>query len=284
MADQCVMHNEVGAELHGYSRAEGTSAPAMFSLLRRAVARNDFPPRSKNPHSTIKTKEKTMKNLIRIAIDGPSGAGKSSLAKGIAKKYSIPYVDTGALYRTVGYAARREGIEPDDNEKVTEMLSRIEVKASFSGEKQVNMLDGVDLGEAIREHAISRYASLVSANPAVRAYLLDMQKDIARKNSVVMDGRDIGTVIIPDAEVKIFLTASAEDRARRRYDELILRGESPVYERILADVIERDHQDSSRDIAPMRAADDAVLLDNSGFTPEMSLAAAMAIIDKRLAK
>ncbi len=225
-----------------------------------------------------------MKNLIRIAIDGPSGAGKSSLAKGIAKKYSIPYVDTGALYRTVGYAARREGIEPDDNEKVTEMLSRIEVKASFSGEKQVNMLDGVDLGEAIREHAISRYASLVSANPAVRAYLLDMQKDIARKNSVVMDGRDIGTVIIPDAEVKIFLTASAEDRARRRYDELILRGESPVYERILADVIERDHQDSSRDIAPMRAADDAVLLDNSGFTPEMSLAAAMAIIDKRLAK
>ncbi len=225
-----------------------------------------------------------MKKLIRIAIDGPSGAGKSSLAKGIAKKYSIPYVDTGALYRTVGYAARREGIEPDDNEKVTEMLSRIEVKASFSGEKQVNMLDGVDLGEAIREHAISRYASLVSANPAVRAYLLDMQKDIARNNSVVMDGRDIGTVIIPDAEVKIFLTASAEDRARRRYDELILRGESPVYERILADVIERDRQDSSRDIAPMRAADDAVLLDNSGFTPEMSLAAAVAIIDERLAK
>lgn len=223
-----------------------------------------------------------LKRRINIAIDGPSGAGKSTLAKAIAKELNISYVDTGAIYRTVGFAARREGIEPTDRAAVAAMLAHITVEARFEGGAQYMYLDGECLGERIREHEISHYASAVSAIPEVREFLFDMQRDIAAKNSVVMDGRDIGTVILPDADVKIFLSASANDRAERRYKELLERGQSADFEKILVDIKERDARDSSRDIAPLRPADDAVLLDNSGFSAEESLAAALAILKEKL--
>ena len=222
------------------------------------------------------------KKHLNIAIDGPSGAGKSTLAKAIAKKMNISYVDTGAIYRTVGYAARREGIEPTDRNAVCALLPRIKVEARFENGTQHMYLDGEDLGERIREHEISHYASAVSAIPEVRQFLFDMQRSIADKNSVVMDGRDIGTVILPNADVKIFLVATAHDRAERRYKELLERGQSAVFEKILADIKERDARDSSRDIAPLKPADDAILLDNSGFTPEESLDEALRMIEDKL--
>ncbi len=220
--------------------------------------------------------------ILNIAIDGPSGAGKSTLAKAIAKKMNISYVDTGAIYRTVGYAARREGIEPTDRAAVCALLPQISVEARFEGGMQYMYLDGENLGERIREHEISHYASAVSAIPEVREFLFDMQRSIAAKNSVVMDGRDIGTVILPDADVKIFLVASPRDRANRRYKELLERGQSADFEKILFDIEERDARDSSRDVAPLKPADDAVLLDNSNLNVEESVAAALQIIDEKL--
>ncbi|MDY4887906.1 MAG: (d)CMP kinase [Eubacteriales bacterium] len=219
--------------------------------------------------------------MIRIAIDGPSGAGKSSLAKGLAARLGINYLDTGALYRTVGYAAREAGISPDDREAVVRLLESISVEAVFENGTQMMYLNGRALGDEIRQHEISSYASAVSAIPEVRAFLLETQREVARRESVVMDGRDIGTVIMPDADIKIFLTASAEERAERRRRELAERGVVAEYPKILADIKERDRRDSERDIAPLRAAPDAILLDNSGFTPEMSTEAALRLICER---
>ncbi len=219
--------------------------------------------------------------MIRIAIDGPSGAGKSSLAKGLASKLGINYLDTGALYRTVGYAAYEAGISPDDRTAVVRLLDGMSVKAAFENGMQMMYLNGRPLGDAIRRHEISAYASAVSAIPEVRAFLLEAQREVARRESVVMDGRDIGTVIMPDADVKIFLTASAEERAERRRRELAQRGVIEDYQKILDDIKERDRRDSERDIAPLRAAPDAILLDNSGFTPEMSTEAAIKLICER---
>lgn len=219
--------------------------------------------------------------MIRIAIDGPSGAGKSSLAKGLAAKLGINYLDTGALYRTVGYAAREAGIGPDDRGAVVKMLGNTKVRAAFEDGVQMMYLNGRPLGDAIRENDISAYASAVSAIPEVRTFLLETQRDIARRESVVMDGRDIGTVIMPDADVKFFLTASAEERAERRCRELAERGAGEDYDKILSEIKERDRRDSERDIAPLRAAPDAILLDNSGFTPEMSVEAALRLMREK---
>lgn len=215
---------------------------------------------------------------INIAIDGPSGAGKSTLAKAVAEALHIHYVDTGAIYRTVGYAVRAAGISPDDTEKVTELLPRISVNVRFAKGVQNMYLNGENLGLKIREHAISDYASRVSAIPAVREFLLDTQRSIARRYSTVMDGRDIGTVILPKADVKIFLSASAEKRARRRVLELGERGEICDYAQILADIIERDARDSGRAVAPLKPAEDAVLLDNSEIGIEETVEAALAVI------
>ena len=219
--------------------------------------------------------------MIRIAIDGPSGAGKSSLTKGLAEKLGINYLDTGALYRTVGYAARERGISPDDSRAVISMLDGITVEAVFRDGVQMMYLNGEPLGDAIRQHDISSYASAVSAIPQVRRFLLDAQQKVAKRESVVMDGRDIGTVIMPDADIKFFLVASPEERAERRRREFEDRGIIADFETILADIKERDRRDSERDVSPLRAAPDAVLLDNSGFTPEMSVDAAMKIIRER---
>lgn len=221
-------------------------------------------------------------NTLKIAIDGPGGAGKSTLAKALAKKLGFAYVDTGAIYRTVGFAARARGIAPDDAPAVSAMLKEIKVEAKFEGGVQNMYLDGEFLGDRIREHEISHYASAVSAIPAVREYLFDMQRSIADENNVIMDGRDIGTVILPDAQLKIFLTATAEERAERRTRELEEKGHAADYAQILADIKERDERDSSRAIAPLKAADDAVLFNNSGYTPEQSLAEALAIVKERL--
>lgn len=212
---------------------------------------------------------------INIAIDGPGGAGKSTISKEIARRLGIIYVDTGALYRTVGYYAREHGLSVDDtkvSELITPMLENINIEIAYVDGTQHVILNGEDLGDKIRQPDISMYASACSSVGTVRAFLLETQKKLARENSVIMDGRDIGTVILPNADVKIFLTASNEARALRRYEELKLKGVDVKYEDVLRELNERDAADSSRAVAPLKPADDAHLLDNSGFEFEDSVA------------
>lgn len=215
---------------------------------------------------------------MKIAIDGPSGSGKSTIAKALSKKLGIVYVDTGALYRTVGYFVRQKNANPKDAEEVGALLPEISIEIRYEGGAQHVYLNGEDLGDKIRTPEMSMYASAVSAIPSVRAFLLDTQRDIARKNSVVMDGRDIGTVILPDADVKIFMFASNEARATRRYKELVAKGEDVKYEDVLREMIERDNNDRSRDVAPAVPAEDAVMLDNSDMSVDENVDAVIEII------
>ena len=216
--------------------------------------------------------------MIRIAIDGPGGAGKSSVAKALAKKLGIIYVDTGALYRNIGLYMLDSGINPKDTHSVTAALGKFTLELKFENGQQIILLDGKDRGDEIRTPAASMAASAVSAIPSVREYLLNMQRDTAKHNSLIMDGRDIGTVILPDAEVKIFLTASPEARAKRRYLELKQKGKEAPYEQVYTEMVERDKNDSTRSIAPCIPAKDAVLLDNSDFTEEETLNKILEII------
>ena len=206
--------------------------------------------------------------MIQIAIDGSSGAGKSTVAKALAAKLGIVYVDTGALYRTIGYYVRSKDVDPHDSEAVAKLLPDIHIELAYENGTQQVILNGVALGDKIRTPEMSMYASAVSAIPAVRAFLLETQRSIARKCSVIMDGRDIGTVILPNADVKIFLVASAECRAQRRTDELIAKGMQVSYEEVLSDMQARDRADSTREVAPAVAAADAVTFDNSWMTPD----------------
>ena len=222
--------------------------------------------------------------MIRIAIDGPGGAGKSSLAKAVAAKLGIIYVDTGALYRTIGLYMLKNGVDPKDAQAVISKLGAFRLELSFTDGKQVILLDGEDVGDSIRTPEISMAASAVSAIPEVRSFLLETQRSMASKNSVIMDGRDIGTVILPNAEVKIFLTASPEARARRRYEELLAKGASVTYESVYSEMAERDKNDSTRAVAPCVPADDAVMLDNSDMTPEQTVDAVLDIIKKKAKK
>ena len=215
--------------------------------------------------------------MIRIAIDGPGGAGKSTVARAVAAKLGIVYVDTGALYRTVGLFVKQAGISPDDASAVAACLGDITLEIKYLDGTQHVFLNGEDTGDSIRTPEMSTYASKVSAIPAVRAFLLDTQRSIAATNSVIMDGRDIGTVILPNAEVKIFLTASEECRAMRRYKELVGKGQSVTYEEVLADMRERDGRDSSREVAPTAMAEDATLLDNSDMTFEETVEAIVSL-------
>ena len=219
--------------------------------------------------------------MIQIAIDGPSGAGKSTVAKAVARELGIIYVDTGALYRTVGYFVRSRDVDPKDPVGIAALLPEILVELKYENGRQIVCLNGEDLGDRIRTPEMSMYASAVSAIPAVRTFLLETQRKIARENSVIMDGRDIGTVILPDANVKIFLTASDECRATRRRDELVAKGIAVTYEEVLADMIERDRNDSTRAVAPAVAAEDAVLFDNSWMTPEECTAAIIKLIKEK---
>lgn len=219
---------------------------------------------------------------ITIAIDGPGGAGKSTVAKAVAKKLDILYVDTGALYRTIGLYVKSKGVDPKDAEGVSALLGEIDIEVKYENGAQVVYLNGTNHGDAIRTPEMSMYASAVSAIGAVRAFLLETQKQIARDNSVIMDGRDIGTVILPNADVKIFMTASAEVRAKRRYNELIARGQNVKYEDVLNEMNERDGADSSRAIAPTKAADDAVLLDNSDMSFDENVEAVIALVSQKV--
>ena len=223
-----------------------------------------------------------MKAHIQIAIDGPSGAGKSTLSRAVAERLGIVYVDTGALYRTVGYFARSRGISLEQIDAVVPLLPEVSVEVRYEDGVQNVYLNGENLGNCIRENEISKYASAVATLPTVRAFLLDTQKRIARENSVIMDGRDIGTVILPDAQVKVFMTASDEARARRRCAELAEKGMPASYETILADMKARDAQDRNRAVAPAVAAPDAVLFDNSELTFEESVEALIRIITHTL--
>lgn len=208
-----------------------------------------------------------------VAVDGPSGAGKSTLAKAVAKDLRIMYVDTGAIYRVIGLAAFRRGVEPRDEAAVTALLPELEIGMRHGEDGLQRMyLNGEDVTGDIRLPEISMYASAVSALPPVRAFLLEMQRRLAREQSVIMDGRDIGTVVLPDAEVKIFLTASPEIRAKRRFLELEQRGTPKPYDEVLAELRERDYNDSHRDIAPLKQAEDAALVDTSGLDFEQSKA------------
>ena len=210
-------------------------------------------------------------NYRSIAIDGPSGAGKSTLAKMLAAELGFLYVDTGAIYRTVGVYVCRQGADPDDADAVSILLPDISLRMSHGEDGLQRMyLNGEDVTEAIRRNEISAYASKVSAIPAVRAFLLDMQRALARENNVIMDGRDIGTVVLPDADLKIYLTAAPEDRANRRYLELVERGQQVEREQVLRDVLERDERDMNRPVSPLKQAEDAVVVDTTGNTLEES--------------
>ena len=219
---------------------------------------------------------------ISIAIDGPSGAGKSTLAKSLSAKLGYVYVDTGALYRTIGYYVLQQGIEPKNEAAVTAVLPEIQVEMTYGDDGLQHMLlHGQDVTKEIRLPDVSMYASAVSAHPPVRAFLLDMQRDLAKKYSVIMDGRDIGTVVLPDADVKVFLTAAAEARAQRRVLELEQRGTPQPFEKVLADIQERDWNDSHRATAPLKQADDAVLLDTTELNFAESEAAMLKIIQEK---
>ena len=219
---------------------------------------------------------------ISVAIDGPSGAGKSTLAKSIAAKLNYLYVDTGAIYRTIGYHVFTRGIDPKDEAAVSAELPAIQVELTYGEDGLQHMLlNGRDVTKEIRLPEISMYASAVSAHPSVRAYLLEMQRQLARTSNVVMDGRDIGTVVLPEAKVKVFLTASAEERARRRCLELEQRGTPEPFEKVLREIEERDWNDSHRAAAPLRQAEDAVLLDTTRLDFRQSEEALLKIIEEK---
>lgn len=218
-------------------------------------------------------------NIINVAIDGPAGAGKSTISRAAAKELGYIYIDTGALYRTVGLNAMRKGADVNDSESVVATLTDdLKVELRFIDGEQRMFLCGEDVSDKIRTPEASSAASKVSAVPEVRKYLFDLQKDLAKNNNCIMDGRDIGTVVLPDAKVKIFLTASPEARAQRRYKELTEKGMDVKYDDVLADMIKRDYDDSHRAIAPLKQADDAVLADTSDCTLEESIELIIKII------
>ena len=220
--------------------------------------------------------------MISIAIDGPSGAGKSSLSRRLAAELCYIYVDTGAMYRTIGLHVLRSGADTEDEDAVAALLSGIRLEMRYVDGVQHMFLNGEDVSGLIRTEEVSMAASHVSAHPSVRAFLLEMQRDLARKHSVIMDGRDIGTVVLPDAEVKIFLTASAEVRAQRRCLELEQRGTPKPYDEVLRELNERDYNDSHRAAAPLRAAEDAMVVDTSALDFDASREALLALIREKL--
>ena len=223
------------------------------------------------------------KEHYSIAVDGPSGAGKSTLAKARARELNIIYVDTGAIYRTIGLEVFRRGLDPKNEAEVSAILPELSIRMEYEDDGLQHMfLNGEDVTADIRLPNISLYASDVSALPAVRAFLLEMQRELARRNCVIMDGRDIGTVVLPDAEVKIYLTASAEERAKRRFLELAARGGGKTYQEVLEEQRLRDDNDMHRAIAPLKPAEDSVIVDTTELDFEQSKQAVLSIIRERV--
>ena len=223
------------------------------------------------------------KEHYSIAVDGPSGAGKSTLAKALARELNIIYVDTGAIYRTIGLEVFRRGLDPKNEAEVSALLPELSIRMEYEDDGLQHMfLNGEDVTADIRLPNISLYASDVSALPAVRAFLLEMQRELARRNCVIMDGRDIGTVVLPDAEVKIYLTASAEERAKRRFLELAARGAGKTYQEVLEEQRLRDDNDMHRAIAPLKPAEDSVIVDTTELDFEQSKQAVLSIIRERV--
>ena len=221
-------------------------------------------------------------NMISVAIDGPAGAGKSTIARAAAAQLGFIYVDTGALYRSIGLFAVQKKIDFAQKNDIIALLGQIDVELTFVDGEQRVLLCGEDVSDEIRSPEVSMAASVVSAIPEVRSFLFDLQKDMAKHNNVVMDGRDIGTVVLPKAQVKIFLTASPEVRAKRRCLELEQKGERVSYEAVLADIRQRDYNDTHREIAPLKQAEDAVLVDTSELTLEESVQTLTGLIRSRL--
>ena len=225
-----------------------------------------------------------MAKTYSIAIDGPAGAGKSTIAKALAKELGYHYVDTGAIYRTVAYFLDLLGVSPKDVDGVERYIDELTVQIEYDETgKQHMIMNGMDVSDEIRTQDISQKASLVSAHKVVRDVLLDMQRDVAKKHKVIMDGRDIGTVVLPKATVKIFLTATAEVRAKRRTDELLAKGQKADYAQTLRDIKQRDYQDMNRPIAPLKQASDAVLLDTSELTIDQVISEMKRIVGEKVA-
>lgn len=220
--------------------------------------------------------------VVNVAVDGPAGAGKSTISRAAAKELGFIYVDTGALYRAVGVYALRNCIGTKDSDNIEKALRNIVVELKFVGGVQHVFLNGEDVSTEIRTPEASMAASDVSAIPCVRAFLFDLQRDIAKKNNCLMDGRDIGTVVLPDAKIKIFLTASAEERAKRRYKELVEKGAKDTYEEVLADLEKRDYQDSHREIAPLKPAEDSIIVDTSDYNFDEAKNIIVNIIKERI--
>lgn len=221
---------------------------------------------------------------INIALDGPSGAGKSTIAKKLAMKMEYVYVDTGAMYRSIAYYVVSKNVQPSEKEQVVPLLSEIDVKLEYVNGSQHVMLNGEDVSDKIRTPEISMSASSVSAIPEVREFLFSLQKNIAKENNIIMDGRDIGTVVLPNSDVKIFLTATAEERANRRFKELQEKGDTSTYDEVLKDIVDRDYNDTHREIAPLKKADDAVEVDSTQLDLEQSVDAIYDVIQNKLAE
>lgn len=217
-----------------------------------------------------------------IAIDGPAGAGKSTIARKVAKELAFIYVDTGAMYRAVAFYLLQNKVEGDDSEGIAGKCTEADVSIRYENGEQIVLLNGENVNAYLRTEEVGNMASKSSANPAVRAHLLNLQQNLARENDVVMDGRDIGTVVLPEAQVKIFLTASVETRARRRYEEYLQKGESADLEEIKRDIENRDHQDMTREISPLRQAEDAVLVDSSEMTIQQVVDAILTIYEEKV--
>ncbi len=222
--------------------------------------------------------------MFSVAIDGPAGAGKSTISRQAAKDMGFIYVDTGALYRAVGLAALRGGIDLEDAAGLQAFLSSTKIELDFQAGEQHVLVNGEDVSDLIRTPEVSMMASKVSAIPAVRAFLFELQQSLAKRHNVVMDGRDIGTVVLPNAQLKIFLTAAPEERARRRYRELVVKDPATDYNQVLAEIKQRDYQDSHREIAPLKPAEDSVLVDTSNLSLEQSVNKITELIKERLSR
>lgn len=219
-------------------------------------------------------------NIFNIAIDGPAGAGKSTVAKAVAKKLGCIYIDTGAMYRAIGVTVTDKGIDPKDTDGVCAILDDIDMQVVLKEDGQHILINSSDITSRIRTPEASMAASTVAVIPKVRLKLVDIQRSIARENNVIMDGRDIGTFVLPDADIKIFLTASVEERARRRYTELLEKGEKCSLDDVISDMIARDKQDSEREFAPLKQADDSILVDTTGLSLEESVNKITEIVEK----